>query len=139
MKGKLLENIVLTVGLLVVGAAVFLMFFAQTPELAKSVNMIFATGFIIYIIYNHIMARNLNGEIYELQKHVNNLKDEVGRLQETIKNRDATISDQKRTIASQEQSLEDERKKLAAAEKNLKKAKDEIKSLNEQISKEENS
>ena len=139
MKGKLLENIVLTVGLLVVGAAVFLMFFAQTPELAKSVNMIFATGFIIYIIYNHIMARNLNGEIYELQKHVDNLKDEVGRLQETIKNRDATIADQKRTIASVEQSLEDERKKLAAAEKNLKKAKDEIKSLNEQISKEENS
>lgn len=139
MKGKLLENIVLTIGLLVVGAAVFLMFFAQTPELAKSINMIFASGFVIYIIYNHIMARNLNGEIYELQKHVNNLKDEIGRLEETVKNRDATIADQKRTIAGLEQSLEDQRKKLDSAEKNLKNAKDEIKSLNEQISKEESS
>jgi septal ring factor EnvC (AmiA/AmiB activator) len=138
MKGKLLENIVLTTGLLVVGAALFLIFFAKTPELTKSINIIFATGFIIYIMYNHIMARNLNGEIYALQKHVDNLKDEIGRLENTLKQRDKTIAEQNSTIASQKQDLADTRKKLADTEKQLADARAEVKRLSKELSKEEN-
>jgi septal ring factor EnvC (AmiA/AmiB activator) len=137
MKGKLLENIVLSIGLLVIAAAVFLMFFAETPQLVKSVNMIFATGFIIYIIYNHIMARNLNGQIYDLQKHVDNLKDEIGRLKGTLNKRDATIADQKKTIASQEQKIADIHAKLEAAEKKLGAANEEVKRLTQELAKEE--
>lgn len=137
MKGKLLENIVLSIGLLVIAAAVFLMFFAETPELVKSVNMIFATGFIIYIIYNHIMARNLNGQIYELQKHVDNLKDEVGRLESTLSERNATIADQKNTITSQEKTIADVQTQLEATEKKLVAASEDVKRLTEQLKKEE--
>lgn len=137
MKGKLLENIVLSIGLLVIAAAVFLMFFAQTPELVKSVNMIFATGFIIYIIYNHIMARNLNGEIYELQKHVANLKEEIGRLEDTLRERNTTIADHEKTIASHEQTIAEAGAKLEDAEKKLIAANEEVKRLTQALTKEE--
>ncbi len=139
MKGKLLENIVLTIGLLVIGAAVFLMFFAKTPEIAKSVNIIFATGFIIYIMYNHIMARNLNGEIYDLKKHVSNLKEEIGRLESTLQKRNQTIGEQKQTIANQDQQLEEAAENIRKAETNLKDTIAKVAALEARLQEAENS
>ncbi len=139
MKGKLLENIVLAIGLLVIGAAVFLMFFAETPEIAKSVNIIFATGFIIYIMYNHIMARNLNGEIYDLKKHVSNLKEEIGRLESTLQKRNQTIGEQKETINSQQLQLEEAAQRISEAETKLKDTLAKVAELEARLQEEENS
>jgi len=92
MKGKTLENIVLGLGVLVIGAAIFLMYIDSSGIAAKKVNFIFSAGFIIYIAYSYILSNNLNGEISALGKHVNNLKEEVGRQKATIANRDQSIT-----------------------------------------------
>ena len=92
MKGKTLENIVLGLGILVIGAALFLMYVDTNGVAAKSINIIFSTGFIIYIAYSYILSNNLNNEIRGLEKHVQNLKEEVGRQKETIAKRDSSIA-----------------------------------------------
>ncbi len=44
MGTKLIENIVLIIGLLVVGSAVFLMYFDDNGTAAKSINIVFSIG-----------------------------------------------------------------------------------------------
>jgi len=122
MKGKTLENIVLGTGVVAIATASFLMFYDKSGIAAKSVNIIFSTGFIIYIIYSYILSQNLNGEIYELKKHVNNLKEEVQRLNQTLGERNQTIASQKtelalqtKTIANLQAEVADKSAALAAA------------------------
>ncbi len=105
MKGKTLENIVLGTGVVAIATASFLMFYDKAGIAAKSVNIIFSTGFIIYIIYSYILSQNLNGEIYELKKHVNNLKEEVQRLNQTLGERNQTIASQKTELALQTKTI----------------------------------
>lgn len=101
MKGKTLENIVLGAGVIVIGIASFLMFYDKAGIASESVNIIFSTGFIIYIIYSYILSQNLNGEIYDLKKHVKNLKEEVQRLNQTLGERNQTIAAQKAELDRQ--------------------------------------
>ena len=137
MKGKLLENIVLAVGLLIIATASFLMFFDETGQAAQRINLIFASGFIVYIIYSYLLSQNLNGEIYNLKKHVANLKEEVARLTQTVANRDATITRKKQEISTLSEDLARTQSALETKENELLKAKAEIASLKEKQEKEE--
>lgn len=126
MGTKLIENIVLVVGLLIVGAAVFLMFFDEKGQVAQSVNIIFSVGFIVYIIYSHMLSRNLNREISDLNVNISNLKEEVVRLESTVKKRDEKIKGLKADLKSLEAKLDDaqntisdKEKELAAAQKRI--------------------
>lgn len=100
MKGKTLENLVLGAGVVVIGSASFLMFYDKAGVAAKSVNIIFSAGFIIYIIYSYVLSNNLNGVIYDLKKHVSNLKEEINRLTQTLAERNQTIATQNADIAT---------------------------------------
>jgi peptidoglycan hydrolase CwlO-like protein len=122
MKGKTLENIVLAVGLLVIGAALFLMYIDRDGVAARSINIIFSIGFIIYIAYSYILSNNLNGEISALTKHVNNLKEEVGRQKATIAKRDAHIAEQQTQITTLNQAHESLKIELENKEQALEKA-----------------
>lgn len=137
MKGKTLENIVLGTGVLVIGAASFLMFYDKAGVAAKSVNLIFSAGFIIYIIYSYMLSNNLNGIIYDLKKHVNNLKDEVKRLNETLGQRNATIASQKVEIAEQVKSIANLEAEVAEKTEALQTTTSELEALKAQVSSEE--
>lgn len=137
MKGKTLENIVLGTGVLVIGAASFLMFYDKAGVAAKSVNLIFSAGFIIYIIYSYMLSNNLNGIIYDLKKHVNNLKDEVKRLNETLGQRNATIASQKVEIAEQVKSIANLEADVAEKTEALQTITTELEALKAQVSSEE--
>lgn len=126
MKGKTLENIVLGLGVLVIGAAVFLMYIDTGGLKASSVNFIFSIGFIIYIAYSYILSNNLNNEIRELEKHVHNLKEEVGRQKETIAKRDKSISDLRVEIAELNKNLTETQAELSAKTEALLGAQKEI-------------
>lgn len=133
MKGKLLENIVLGVGLLVIALATFLMFADKDGSAAGSINIIFATGFIIYIAYSYLLSKNLNEEIYQQKKQITNLKDEINRLKQNLAQREATINAQTTEISGLQTDLktnEEAREKLAEA---LKKANSAVKKLNQQL------
>lgn len=119
MGTKLIENIVLVVGLLIVGAAVFLMFFDEKGQVAQSVNIIFSIGFVIYIMYSYMLSRNLNREITDLNVNISNLKEEVARLENTVKNRDEKIKGLKADLKSVEAKLDDAQNTISSKEKEL--------------------
>lgn len=137
MKGKTLENLVLGAGVVVIGTASFLMFYDKSGIAAKSVNLIFSTGFIIYIIYSYILSQNLNGEIYELKKHVNNLKEEVQRLNQTLGERNQTIASQKTELALQTKSIANLQAEVAEKSAALTAALTELETLKAQANSEE--
>lgn len=137
MKGKTLENLVLGAGVLVIGAASFLMFYDKAGVAAKSVNLIFSVGFIIYIIYSYILSQNLNGIIYDLKKHVKNLKEEVQRLNDTLGQRNATIASQKVEIAEQAKSVANLKAEVSEKAEALQTITAELEALKAQVSSEE--
>jgi peptidoglycan hydrolase CwlO-like protein len=137
MKGKTLENIVLGTGVVAIATASFLMFYDKAGIAAKSVNIIFSTGFIIYIIYSYILSRNLNGEIYDLKKHVNNLKEEVQRLNQTLGERNQTIASQKTELALQTKTIANLQAEAAEKSAALTAALTELETLKAQANSEE--
>jgi peptidoglycan hydrolase CwlO-like protein len=137
MKGKTLENIVLGTGVLVIGAASFLMFYDKAGVAAKSVNLIFSFGFIIYIIYSYILSQNLNGIIYDLKKHVKNLKEEVQRLNQTLDERNQTIATQNKEIKLQANQIAELQSEIAEKSQSLAAAQAELESLKAQANNEE--
>ena len=137
MKGKTLENLVLGAGVVVIGAASFLMFYDKAGVAAKSINIIFSTGFIIYIIYSYILAQNLNGEIYDLKKHVKNLKEEVQRLNQTLGERNKTIATLNSEIAQQSNEIAALQSQIAEKTDELAAAMVELESLKAKVNNEE--
>ena len=129
MKNKTIETIVLILGLLVISSAVFLMYYDKNGTAAKSINLIFSTGFIIYITYSYLLSRNLNRDITELNKIVSNLKDEVNRLQQTIVKREQTITQQKEEISDLSQQMASVKTELESKNAALKKAESRITEL----------
>ena len=137
MGTKLIENIVLVIGLLIVGAAVFLMFFDEKGQAAQSINIIFSVGFIIYILHSHMLSRNLNREITELTINVSNLKEEIGRLEDTVKKRDSKIKGLKSDINSLEEKLDAAQSELSTKESELSAANKKIAELEAENQKKE--
>lgn len=129
MKGKVLENIVLAVGLLVIGSAVFLMFIDTDGKVAQRINLIFSIGFIFYIAYSYLLSRNLNSEIRDLETHVNNLKEEVSRKRETIAEKDTEIGRLQSALTEKEATLETQKSELAKTQKQLESVQQKLKAL----------
>lgn len=135
MKGKKLEILVLVVAFAILATAMFFMFVGGTENDIKAisiVNRLFSVGFLVYIAYSYLLSNNLNKEIADLEKNVDNLKNEVARkrkkiedLTKTVSERDSEIS----TLSNDKSTLE---KDVDSLKKQLTKAKSEIKRLNDE-------
>mgnify|MGYP003624961868 CR=1 FL=1 len=78
MKKSSLETIVLILGIGIIGFALFMYLVAEpTGESAFYTNMVFALGFLIYILYSMMSTKKLNAEIRGLNNHVKSLKDTI--------------------------------------------------------------
>ncbi len=82
MKRKNLEIIVLSVGVIIIAAALYLIFIGGDNSANSEflVNLVFATGFLTYIIYSWLSSNNSNKDIRGLNAHVKNLKEQIAEL-----------------------------------------------------------
>lgn len=96
MKRKTLETTVLVMGLLIIGIALFLMFFVErsSRNLFLS-NITFALGFLIYIIYTMMSTNSLNHEIKGLNNHIASLKDSIKKKDQQLEERSRQIRELK--------------------------------------------
>jgi len=133
MKGKLLENLTLAVGVITILAAVFLMYIDTEMVAAPKINLLFSIGFIFYIAYSFILSRNLNEEISGLEKHVSNLKEEVSRLNSTIGEKNNQISAQQNEIGTLKVAVDKAEKQKATVSKELKEAQKRVAELEAQL------
>ena len=80
MKRSSLETIVLVLGIVIIGIALFMMFMRNTtPQSIFITNLIFSVGFLIYILYSMMTTNSLNREIRKLNNHITSLKDEIAK------------------------------------------------------------
>ena len=79
MDRKKWETLVLVIGVIVVAAALGLIFLAKdNPQSSLYTNITFAVGFLFYIIYNMISTGGLQKELRDYQSQVSALKEEIG-------------------------------------------------------------
>ncbi len=128
MKKKGLETLVLVIGLMVIGSAVFFIFITddRTGSTIYITNLIISVGFLIYVIYSILSGNNLNREIRLLNKHVESLKEEIGKQKKQIAERDATISQRNTELSEKSAELEDASTKIHSLETTVKELQAEI-------------
>lgn len=127
MKRSNLETTVLILGLIIIGLALFFMFFTEDTYQSLFIsNIIFSVGFLIYIIYSMMTANSLNREIRQNQSHIAHLKEE-------LRNRDKQLAEQQKRIdALEEEKLKMEAEK-AALEEDLSTSNTEVEKLQREI------
>ena len=123
MKTKNIETLVLAIGLVVIGLAIFMMF-SQSDELQMNrwANLIFAVGFLCYILYSILSTNNLNQEIRQLNNHISSLKDEIKRQNATIAEKDGKITQ----LQSENKKLNEEIQQLTKENRSLQKELSEL-------------
>lgn len=78
MNRSKLETLVLVAGVLVIGGALALMLSdSQNPKLGYYTNIVFAIGFLIYIVYNIMSTNSLQKEIRAYVSQVDALKQDL--------------------------------------------------------------
>ncbi|MGB0176756.1 MAG: DUF948 domain-containing protein [Owenweeksia sp.] len=108
MKRRNLETIVLFLGIVIIGVALFMMFIQNTtPQSIFITNLIFSVGFLIYILYSMMTTNSLNREIRKLNSHIQSLKEEIGKKEATIREKDARISNLQNEMSQLQQQLSD--------------------------------
>ncbi len=94
MKRKTLEFTVLVLGLIIISVALFLMFFVdRTYNSLFITNIVFAVGFLIYIIYTIMNTNSLNREIKGLNAHVATLKSNIAEKNKQLEDRQKRIDE----------------------------------------------
>ncbi len=117
---KQLETIVLSMGIIIILVAVFMMFFNKSsPKSIFWTNLIFAVGFLIYILYSMMTTNSLNREITGLNNHIKSLKDDIQKKDNTIQQKNTEID-----------RLQEDNDK---AQKNLETAQNEIGQLKKEV------
>lgn len=123
MKSKNLEFGVLGVGVLVMLVAVYMMFGQQgNPGAMYTMNLIYAVGFLIYILYSMMSTSNLNREIRQLNGQINGLKEELAKNKEQLRKKSSELEETQTELARVQ-------KELKTSQDALKKAREEISSL----------
>lgn len=126
MKRSTIETIVLIVGVIVIGTALFFMFGRDAEDPSKSLfitNLTFSFGFLIYIVYSIMASNSLNREIRGLNKHIEGLKTEISKHKKTISQKEGDIkglqnelSEKQDVITSQTERIETLEKKVSELE-----------------------
>lgn len=120
MNRKNLETLVLVLGLLVIGAAVFFIFIRQqTPSSIFVTNLIISLGFLIYVIYSILATNNLNREIRGLTKQVAALKEDIAKKNKLLEERAARISALEQDVAEKDATIETANTKVAELQENV--------------------
>lgn len=92
MDRKKLELLVLIAGVIVIGGALTLMLTgAENPNLSFYTNIVFAIGFLIYIIYNMMTTASLQKEIRLLNGQIESLKDELNKERSHRKEKETAL------------------------------------------------
>lgn len=121
MKRSSIETIVLVVGVIIIGIALFFMF-GDSSDPSKSIfitNLIFSFGFLVYIVYSIMSANSLNKEIRALNKHVEGLKHEIAKYKKQVADKDAEIQDLNQSLTEKEEALNLQIEKVNTLEKQL--------------------
>lgn len=105
MKRNRLETITLFLGIIIIGAALFMMFIRNTtPQSIFITNLVFSVGFLIYILYSMMTTNSLNREIRTLNGQVKFLKEELAKKELIIKEKEARI----KVLDGDKQSLQEQ-------------------------------
>ncbi|MCT4622524.1 MAG: hypothetical protein N4A46_02790 [Schleiferiaceae bacterium] len=142
MKGKKLEILVLVVAFLILAAAMYMMYVGTVEnniEAMSLVNRLFSVGFLVYIAYSYILSNNLNKEIVELEKNIDNLKNEVARKRKKLKAAEKEVTEKTAEIEKLTADNAGLSKDLANAKKQVTKLKGDLKKLQEAAEKESSS
>ncbi|MEQ9261948.1 MAG: hypothetical protein RLP14_02185 [Owenweeksia sp.] len=106
MKRSNLETIVLFLGIVIIGIALFMMFIQNTtPQSIFITNLIFSVGFLIYILYSMMTTNSLNREIRKLNVHIKSLKEELSKKEALILEKDGRINSLQNNLAQLQQEL----------------------------------
>ncbi len=120
MNRKNLETLVLVLGLLVIGAAVFFIFIRQqTPSSIFVTNLIISLGFLIYVIYSILATNNLNREIRGLTKQVAALKADITKKNSELEQRAARISTLESEVAERNTTIESANAQIVELQENV--------------------
>jgi len=103
---KQIEMIVLSVGIAIILIALFMMFFNSSPESIFWTNLIFAIGFLVYILYSMMTTNSLNREIGGLNSHIKSLKEDVRKKEQTISEKTSQIDRLKKESNSTKEELQ---------------------------------
>lgn len=113
MSRKNLETLVLVLGLLVIGTAVFFIFIRQqTPSSIFVTNLIISLGFLIYVIYSILATNNLNREIRGLAKQVAALKVDITKKNTELEARATRITLLEKDVAEKNATIESSNAKI---------------------------
>lgn len=121
MKRSNIETLVLVVGILIIAAAIFMMYgMSETPH---SILIVFSVGFLSYILYSIMSTNSLNREIRHLGNHISSLKTEIEKKNKLINERDSQIEvleEEKAKISEEivkhEKQIEELQKKIVVLE-----------------------
>ncbi|HAD98610.1 MAG TPA: hypothetical protein DCG19_14460 [Cryomorphaceae bacterium] len=114
MKRSSLETIVLVLGIVIIGIALFMMFMRNTtPQSIFITNLIFSVGFLIYILYSMMTTNSLNREIRKLNNHITSLKDEIAKKEMMINEKDSRIHSLQNDLSQLQGELDGARKQVA--------------------------
>lgn len=128
MKSKNLELAVLVTGFLVIAAAVFLMFAQEDGKSSPFTPVVFAVGFLIYILYSIMSSNNLNREIRQLNTEKDGLKQELKKTRQALET-------SKQELADCQVEVEQVQSNLDQSLAELKKTQDQLKALQAKASK----
>lgn len=120
MKKNKLEMLVLVLGLLVIGTAVFFIFIRpKTEESIFVTNLIISFGFLIYVLYTIMSTGNLNREIRHLNRHVESLKTEIAKKEQLLQERKARIDLLEKDVEEKDQLIKAAEEKIAHLEQRI--------------------
>ncbi len=120
MNRKNLETLVLVLGLIVIGAAVFFIFIRQqTPSSIFVTNLIISLGFLIYVIYSILATNNLNREIRGLSKQVDALKGDIAKKNAELEARSTRISNLENDVAQRDTTIEGSNAKITELQEEI--------------------
>ncbi len=130
MSRKNLETLVLVLGLIVIGAAVFFIFIRQqTPDSIYVTNLIISLGFLIYVIYSIMATNNLNKEIRQLNKQVAALKADIAKKNTALNERATRIKVLEEDVAEKDATIESSNTKVKELQQQVEGLKEQVQNL----------
>lgn len=124
MKKSSIETIVLILGIGIIGFALFMYLVDNNPETAFYTNMVFAFGFLIYIVYSMMVTKNLNNEIRGLNNHVNSLKETVLEKNKAIEDLEGKVRELNQQNSSLNKSLSESQETIGSLKSKIKELED---------------
>lgn len=125
MKKSSLETIVLILGIGIIGFALFMYLIADpSKDSGFYTNIVFAFGFLIYIVYSMMVTKNQNNEIRGLNKHVKALKETILEKNKAIEGLETKITELSQQNTNLNKSLSDSQQTISSLQGKIKELED---------------